>query len=476
MKKTAVGFAFLFLILTPLHGQRNKSLEKAWGQFESAEPRFSQGLKAFKEGRYEDASAAFEKCLQKMPRHAYAYYYLANIAYIRKDYPQALLHMERSWGHFDLMQELDGHAGKLKLKKIDSYQQMLASEWDNTRDCRTSRELEAIAGQLTDEQSQLEILAQQQRDARAKQKAHYVYFLGNILFQLKRYPEAAQRYQEAIALNPGHASAYNNAAAICYVAGEYREALTYLERAEQQGLEDNINLRLKHLVHEALGLPPEGILQEDLSGPREEGLGVMRFVLAYKGGDAQLPPLYENAYVVYNRKTKQAVIIDPGADDPRIADLVKEQGLAVRAILNTHGHEDHAAADGFFAGLFGAPVYASGKDADAFALPAARPLEDGETLEFDGLVVRVIHTPGHTPGSLCFSIGDHLFSGDTLFKNSIGKTGTDDPDKTLKEREMLVRNIRQKLLTLPGQTRVCPGHGKTTTIADETANNPFLKK
>jgi len=188
-----------------------------------------------------------------------------------------------------------------------------------------------------------------------------------------------------------------------------------------------------------------------------------------------LPPLYENAYIVFSRGTKQAVVIDPGVEDPRIGGFVKEHGLAVRAILNTHGHEDHAGSDAFYAGLFGAPVYASLKDSSEFGIRHARPLEDGGKLEFDGLTLRVIHTPGHTPGSLCFSIGDYLFSGDTLFKNDIGKVGLGDPAKTVKVRDLLIRAIRQKLLSLPGRTRVCPGHGEASTVADEIANNPFLK-
>ena len=466
----------LSLLLTPLLGRQRPSLDDAWEQLKSADVRFSQGMKAFRAGRNGDAQTAFEKCVEKMPRHAYAQYYLANLAYIRGDFPRALAGMDRSLGNFDFMLELDEYAGRLKLKKIGSYQQILETEWESTTSCRTSRELEAIDGQLSDEQSRLELAAGKEREFRVRQKAHYLYFLGNIFFQLKRFPEASQSYQEAIALNPKHADAYNNAAAIFYMAGVHESALDLLERAEERGLEDNINLKLKHLVHEALGRPTEGILREDLSGPASDDLGVMRFALAFKKEGSPLPPLYENAYVVFSRGTKQAVVIDPGVEDPRIGEFVKERGLTVKAILNTHGHGDHAGADRSFAKLFGAPVCASRTDAKGFDIPADRALEDGMALEFDGLVVRVIHTPGHTPGSLCFLIGDHLFSGDTLFKNDIGKVGEEDPAKVLKARDGLVRVIRQKLMALPVQTRVCPGHGKTSTIADETAANPFLKK
>jgi len=469
-------FPFLaFLLLTAAEVPQGQTIEEAWAQLETAEAHFAHGMKAFKEGRNGDASAAFEKCVQKMPRHAYAHYYLANLAYVRADYRQALVHMEQALGQFDLMQELSAHAAKLKRNKIDSYQQMLDTEWESTTSCRTSRQLESLSGQLFDERSGLDLLAQKERDVRAKQKAHYLYFLGNIFFQLKQFPESLKKYEEAIGLNPRHADAYNNAAAIVYMAGEYGPAQALLERAEKQGLEDNINLKLKYLVLEALGQPTSGILQEDLSGPDGEDLGVMRFALAFKGKNSLVPPLYENAYVVFSRGTKQAVVIDPGVEDPRIGELVKERGLAVRAILTTHGHEDHAGANAFYAGLFGAPVFASKKDSSEFAIRTDRALEDGGKVEFDGLTVQVIRTPGHTPGSLSFSVGDYLFSGDTLFKNDIGKVGEGDPAKAVKVRDLLVRTVKKRLLALPGRTRVCPGHGKTSTIADEIANNPFLK-
>jgi len=472
----AISLVALFLADMPLHGEKDKSLEEAWGQLKSAEPYFSQGLKEFQESRYENAAAAFQKCVQEMPRHAYAHYYLANLTYIRGDYQKSWSHMELALGHFNFMQELSDYAGQMKKNTIDSYQQMLATEWDNNTDCRTRREIESFSDQFSVDQTQMELLGKKQQNISARQKAHYLYFAGNILFQLKRFSEASEKYQEAIELNPRHVSAYNNVAAISYMAGEHRAALTYLERAEHKGLEDNLNLTLKHLVYEALGRPTEGILQEDLSLGAENDLGVMRFALAFKNEKAMLPPIYENCYVVFSRKSREAVIIDPGVEDLRIADFIQKRNLEVRAILNTHGHEDHSGADKYFAGLFGAPVCAHKKDAVYFAVPPDRYLEEGETVSYDGFAVSVFHTPGHTPGGLCYSIGDFLFSGDTLFKNGIGKVWTEDANKISKVQETLVRNIKEKLLALPGQTRVCPGHGKTSTIADEKADNPFLQK
>jgi hydroxyacylglutathione hydrolase len=472
----AVVLVVLALAGLPLRGEKGKPLDEAWGQLRSAEPHFSRGLKEFNESRYETASAELEKCVREMPRHAFAHYYLANIYYIQGDYQRSLTHMEQSLGQFEFMHELNDYAGKLKAKTMDSYRQMLESEWENSTSCRTSRELEALSHELTAEQSKMELRAERQRDPRTKQKAHYLYFLGNILFQLKRFSEASEKYLEAIALNPRHASAYNNAAAVSYMAGEHRAALTYLERAEEQGLEDNLNLRLKHLVYEALGRPTEGILQEEVSPGAGDDLGVMRLALAFKTGNGTLPPLYENCYIVYDKRSNEAVIIDPGVRDPRIGDFIQVRKLEVTAILNTHGHEDHAGADRYYAGLFGAPVSVHKSDSKSFPAPPERSFRDGETLPGDGFAVKVFHTPGHTPGSVCFLIGGYLFSGDTLFKNDIGNVWTEETGKIKKVRETLVQNIKEKLLGLPGQTRVCPGHGKTSTIADEKANNPFLRK
>lgn len=226
-----------------------------------------------------------------------------------------------------------------------------------------------------------------------------------------------------------------------------------------------------------MGEPTEGILQEDLSPDGEGDLGVMRFALAVKVEGAAHSPLYENCYIVYNRAAGQAILIDPGAEDPRIEGFVRERGLAVKAILNTHGHRDHTAADGRYAEIFGAPVWIHRGDARALDVPIEGYLEDGQTFGPDGLTVRVFHTPGHTKGSLCFLIGDILFSGDTLFRRDIGAVSSSkDVETSNKARISMVQSIKSKLLNLPDGTKVCPGHGRTSTIAEERTLNPFLTK
>ena len=97
-------------------------------------------------------------------------------------------------------------------------------------------------------------------------------------------------------------------------------------------------------------------------------------------------------------------------------------------------------------------------------------------MAFDGFSVEVLHTPGHTPGSSCFLVGDYLFSGDTLFKNDICKLPDEAPGKAVEAQRRFVRMLKDKLLVLDDATRVCPGHGPVSTIAEEKRGNPFLSK
>jgi glyoxylase-like metal-dependent hydrolase (beta-lactamase superfamily II) len=459
-----------------LSGAEDPALQKAFDRLPEAEKHYRAGLKEFRAGRYGEAVAAFEECAAVMPRHAYAHYYLANIAYIQGEFESALASMDRSLADLPFMQDLNDFALKRKSRSIASYQQMLDEGWENAVNCRAQREIESLTDELSAEKGKLELQAEKEQAVRALQGAHYRYFLGNIHFQLKRPADAARLYGEAIALDPRHAGAYNNAAAIRYMAGDHAGALDLLTKAEGVGIGDNVNLKLKHLVFEALGRPTEGILAEDLSAGPEADMGVVRFAVAYKFPHPLLPPLYENCYVVFSRASKQAAIIDPGVEDPRIADFVEKNGLKVGAILNTHDHPDHTAANGRYAALYKAVIVAPRKDAANLPAAPGRAVEDGETVRIDGFLVKVLHTPGHTPGSSCFLIGNYLFSGDTLFKNDICKLPDEAPGKAVEAQRRFVRMLKDKLMVLDDATRVCPGHGPVSTIAEEKRGNPFLSK
>lgn len=196
--------------------------------------------------------------------------------------------------------------------------------------------------------------------------------------------------------------------------------------------------------------------------------------------------LGSNCYVIYDHNQGTGAIVDPGVPDVRaLMREVDQHQLHIQYTLNTHGHIDHTMANG----LLDLPdadlaIHAGDRDlllagggASMFGLTFAsspKPaliLEDGMVLAIGDLRVEVLHTPGHTPGSVCFYIPEEqgLLTGDTLFANSVGRT--DLPGGSHKILEQSLRRLGE----LPGSTRVYPGHGDTTTIDRERRVNPFLR-
>ncbi len=194
--------------------------------------------------------------------------------------------------------------------------------------------------------------------------------------------------------------------------------------------------------------------------------------------------LETNCYLLISQGERESIIIDPGAEPARILSEVK--GHHVKYIINTHGHSDHIGANGRIKEATGASLLIHGDDASMLthpeenlsplwgeeitSPPADRLLEGGEEIRFNGISLKVIHTPGHSRGGISL-LWDHLlFSGDTLFAGSVGRA--DLPGASL---EVLLKSIREKLLTLDDEVIVYPGHGPSTTIGQEKQWNPFLK-
>ncbi|MCX8153643.1 MAG: MBL fold metallo-hydrolase [Candidatus Bathyarchaeota archaeon] len=188
--------------------------------------------------------------------------------------------------------------------------------------------------------------------------------------------------------------------------------------------------------------------------------------------------LSTNCYVVNCEKTKEAIIIDPGLESAEEAEQVfchvEQCKLKVRFIVNTHGHPDHIKGDGLLKKKYSVPICIHTYDAcclhsvDAATRPANILLEEGVLLKIGRITLKVMHTPGHTPGSISL-LGENLvFTGDTLFAGSIGRT--DFPGGSEKD----MRCSLKKLASLPEQCAVYPGHGATTTIGEEKRFNPFL--
>jgi glyoxylase-like metal-dependent hydrolase (beta-lactamase superfamily II) len=202
---------------------------------------------------------------------------------------------------------------------------------------------------------------------------------------------------------------------------------------------------------------------------------VVKRVVVNAGTAAE--PFTANSYLVCHPQSRSAVLIDPGAADERFAALAAEQGVQVLMVLNTHGHFDHSAANAACRERFGAKLAVPAADRPLYEKNGGAAivdlwLHDGQELVCGGLTVRVVATPGHSPGSVCFLIGGQLFSGDTLFAGSVGRVPEGkNQEKALKD---LARVIRKKLLALPAATPVWPGHGRPTTIGEEALLNPFL--
>lgn len=197
-----------------------------------------------------------------------------------------------------------------------------------------------------------------------------------------------------------------------------------------------------------------------------------------------LPPLGTNAYLLFP-SPGHAAVVDPGSSPQRILDCCQEHGAQLKWILLTHGHFDHIGAVAALKEKTRAKVMISAPDSvllengnrqltESFGLSPLKgvfpdeKLEDGASIQMDQLSVRVISTPGHTPGSVCYQCGELLFTGDTLFAGSAGRTDLPGGDQ-----EQLFRSL-QRLAQLPGDFQVLPGHEGETTLERERTRNPYM--
>lgn len=192
-------------------------------------------------------------------------------------------------------------------------------------------------------------------------------------------------------------------------------------------------------------------------------------------------PLETNCYLVADPATKEACLIDPGADPDILKKALDKNGFSLKFIINTHGHADHIAGNS----SFGVPIYIHRLDKDFLAdpgknmsraflfdiisPPASRLLEDREKIILGNLVFEVIHTPGHTPGSISLKLDDVIFTGDALFRESVGRT-----DFPYGDGRALIDSIKNRLLIYSDDTEIYPGHGSPSTIGAEKIGNPFI--
>ncbi|HTZ60712.1 MAG TPA: MBL fold metallo-hydrolase [Acidobacteriaceae bacterium] len=199
-------------------------------------------------------------------------------------------------------------------------------------------------------------------------------------------------------------------------------------------------------------------------------------------------PLHCNCTILGDEVTREAVVVDPGDNIPEILTRLAKHKLILRQIIVTHAHIDHVGGAVQLKRITGAPVLLNQQDLgllNAMAMQAAwlgvatpevappdTSAEDGLTVGLPSFPAEVIHTPGHTPGSICLMLPNEnlLIAGDTLFAGSIGRTDLPGGDG-----RQILRSLRNRLLVLPERTRVLPGHGPETTIGEERQSNPFLQ-
>ncbi|MGB9839950.1 MBL fold metallo-hydrolase [Thermovenabulum sp.] len=200
----------------------------------------------------------------------------------------------------------------------------------------------------------------------------------------------------------------------------------------------------------------------------------------------QVGPLLANCYIIGCKKTNKAVCIDPGGNPEKILNVIFEKGLDLTHIILTHGHCDHIEGSDYLRERTNALLFIHEKDKDMITNPeknlsiflgrgfglkeADNFLKDGDNILIGEMRLEILHTPGHTPGSISIKIEDLLFTGDTLFAGSIGRT--DFPGGSY---SMLKKSILEKILPLGDEIKIFPGHGISSTIGEEKMTNPFLR-
>ncbi len=181
-------------------------------------------------------------------------------------------------------------------------------------------------------------------------------------------------------------------------------------------------------------------------------------------------PYYTNCYIVCD-DNGSAVMIDCSADVEKVKSILENDRVELKAILLTHGHDDHRETLYETVSVFGCPVYLGREDIEQFGIEGVTPYADGETLKFGDIKLLTFHTPGHTPGGYCLLCRDMLFSGDTLFRGTVGRTDFKGGDF-----DVLKQSLAKIKAIVPDEAKVLPGHNHFSTMKQEKVQNPYLSR
>ena len=181
-------------------------------------------------------------------------------------------------------------------------------------------------------------------------------------------------------------------------------------------------------------------------------------------------PYQANCYILGCKKSREGLVIDPGGDVLKIIQEISRHGLRIRYVLFTHGHFDHTGGASEIKRITGAPLLIHPLDASGLGVRADGHLREKQEIQVGTYTLSVIHTPGHSPGGVCFHAPGAVFTGDTLFAGSVGRTDFPGGD-----HHALVEGVTKKIFPLGDHLRVYPGHGPASTIGRERKTNPFFR-
>lgn len=176
---------------------------------------------------------------------------------------------------------------------------------------------------------------------------------------------------------------------------------------------------------------------------------------------------YENTYFLTDEKGN-TIIVDPGGSGDEIDRYLKNRKLTPCMIINTHGHIDHVEANQYLKEKYNIPVLIHVKDAEVFKIECDRTLQDGDIIEFQNYQLKVLHTPGHTMGSVCLLADGYMLTGDTLFAGAIGRTDLGG------DMKVMMDTLENRFKDIPDEMVLYPGHGESTTMGRERRDNPYL--